>query len=151
VPIVSKVTGLPILELATSALLHAESVLKNYHQAPVENDFYTVKLPVYSNIKLPGVDPKLVPEMKSTGEVIAMAERLEDSLAQAFLWNEALKTQFEQAHKTLYMKSFDSHFLKVSERLEAFSVATAYDLADEEAWLKSDQAFAVFDNGQDSA
>lgn len=151
VPIVSKVTGLPILELATSALLHEGSVLKNYREAPIESDFYTVKLPVYSNIKLPGVDPMLVPEMKSTGEVIAMASKLEDSFAHAFLWNEALQTQFKQAQKTIYMKSFDSHFLKVAERLAGFSIETCYEIADEEAWLKSEQAFAVFDNSKDSS
>src|SRR5699024_8471142 len=91
VPVVSKVTGVNMIELATRTLLGQPlKEFSTHGKVLPENDFYTVKAPVFSNMKLPGVDPLLVPEMKSTGEVIAISETVEGCFAKAFRWNEQL-------------------------------------------------------------
>ncbi len=73
VPILSKVTGIPMVELATRAML-GETLLEQGHQgglAPVP-PYVTVKAPVFSFEKLGAVDVFLGPEMKSTGEVLGI-------------------------------------------------------------------------------
>jgi carbamoyl-phosphate synthase large subunit len=56
-----------------------------YQQEP---PFYTVKAPVFSHTKLPGLDPKLEAEMKSTGELIAISDNLDEAFRKAFVWGE---------------------------------------------------------------
>jgi carbamoyl-phosphate synthase large subunit len=81
VPYISKVTGVPLVELATRAML-GES-LKDmgygaglYRQVP----YTAVKAPVFSFEKLHGVDAQLGPEMKSTGEVLGIGKTLEEAM-----------------------------------------------------------------------
>lgn len=89
VPILSKVTGMNMISL-TVRLLMGEK-LKNlvdtlgYQQEP---PYYTVKAPVFSHSKLPGLDPKLTAEMKSTGELIAISDNLDEAFRKAFVWGE---------------------------------------------------------------
>jgi carbamoyl-phosphate synthase large subunit len=73
VPFVSKAVGLPLAKLATRIMLGAglKEVAPASHPAP---SFVSVKAPVFPFLKLPGVDPLLGPEMKSTGEAMAMDE-----------------------------------------------------------------------------
>lgn len=69
-PISSKVTDVPLVQLATALMLgvlyHELDIAGLYNGQPE----YTVKAPVFSHIKLPGLSPVLSPEMMSTGEVI---------------------------------------------------------------------------------
>ncbi len=81
IPYISKVTGVPMVDLATRAML-GES-LKDmgygtglYKKSP----YFAVKVPVFSFEKLINVDNHLGPEMKSTGEVLGIAETLEEAL-----------------------------------------------------------------------
>ncbi|HWP51305.1 MAG TPA: carbamoyl-phosphate synthase large subunit [Clostridia bacterium] len=81
VPYISKVTGVPMVDLATKIMLGAK--LKNlgfgiglYPDAP----YVAVKVPVFSFEKLRGVDVQLGPEMKSTGEVLGIAKTFEEAL-----------------------------------------------------------------------
>jgi carbamoyl-phosphate synthase large subunit len=81
VPFISKVTGVPMVELATRAMLGERLAEMGYGcglypQAPV----YAVKVPVFSFEKLSGVDVHLGPEMKSTGEVLGIAATFEEAL-----------------------------------------------------------------------
>src|SRR5699024_5738673 len=95
VPIGSKVNDVNMIELETAVVLgEALKDICNVSGLLDENDFYTVKAPVFSNRKLPGVDPILVPEMKSTGEVIAIADTFAASLNKAFIWNEPLAANY---------------------------------------------------------
>jgi carbamoyl-phosphate synthase large subunit len=57
---------------------------------PRTQTFYTVKQPVFSTGKLEGVDPVPAPEMKSTGEVMAIGNTADEAMAKAVLWNEHL-------------------------------------------------------------
>ncbi len=81
VPYISKVTGVPMVDLATKIMLGAK--LKDlgygtglYPDAP----YVAVKVPVFSFAKLAGVDTQLGPEMKSTGEVLGIAKTFEAAL-----------------------------------------------------------------------
>ncbi|MCL1935609.1 MAG: carbamoyl-phosphate synthase large subunit [Defluviitaleaceae bacterium] len=81
VPYLSKVTGVPMCELATKTSMGEK--LKNLGYgtgiAPIPNHF-TVKVPVFSFQKLTDLDTHLGPEMKSTGEVLGIGRDLEEAL-----------------------------------------------------------------------
>lgn len=73
VPILSKVTGVPMVKLAVDAMLGKKLKDCEYGTGLMENkDLYAVKVPVFSGEKLTDVDMYLGPEMKSTGEVLGM-------------------------------------------------------------------------------
>ena len=81
VPYLSKVSGVPMVELATRAML-GEKVRDlgfgtGLYRKP---DYFAVKAPVFSFEKLMDVDTHLGPEMKSTGEVLGIAASLEEAL-----------------------------------------------------------------------
>lgn len=85
VPFISKVTGIPMTQLATSVMLGAKLTDNGYTTGLIPaQDTVHVKAPVFSFTKLPGVDPLLSPEMKSTGEVMGSATTFGDALARAF-------------------------------------------------------------------
>ncbi|SDM89019.1 carbamoyl-phosphate synthase (glutamine-hydrolyzing) large subunit [Sediminibacillus halophilus] len=89
VPIASKVTGVPLIDLATRVQMGeslAETEWNTGLHEPV--GYYAVKVPVFSTNKLPGVDPFLGPEMKSTGEAIGLGLTVESAMAKAFGWKE---------------------------------------------------------------
>ena len=85
IPYISKVTGVPIIDLATRVMLGQR--LRDlgygtgvYSEAP----YYAVKMPVFSFEKLTDVDTGLGPEMKSTGECLGLAESFPQALLKAF-------------------------------------------------------------------
>ena len=86
VPYISKVTGIPIVGLATRAIIGKK--LKDLGYTPglqPEADYVAVKMPVFSFEKLQGADISLGPEMKSTGEVLGIAKTFEEALYKAFI------------------------------------------------------------------
>jgi carbamoyl-phosphate synthase large subunit len=93
VPIVSKITGIPMVEWAVKAQL-GESLPKTGLMADIP--FYAVKAPIFSTIKLNGVDPALGPEMKSTGEVIGLAYQVEEAVGKALHWKEGACQPLQQ-------------------------------------------------------
>lgn len=81
IPYISKVTGVPMVDLATRAMLGEKLADMGYGTGLYPNSPYVaVKVPVFSFEKLIDVDNHLGPEMKSTGEVLAVASSLEESL-----------------------------------------------------------------------
>ncbi|PZD93864.1 carbamoyl-phosphate synthase large subunit [Paenibacillus sambharensis] len=71
VPFLSKVTNVPMANLATQAILGNKLADLGYSEGLwPEDEFVSVKVPVFSFAKLRRVDPTLTPEMKSTGEVM---------------------------------------------------------------------------------
>ena len=82
VPIVSKVTGQPLVQIATKILL-GKLTLSNQTEIPFNQDmpFTCIKYPVFSNYALKGLDSIVGPEMKSTGEGISLAGSYEEALA----------------------------------------------------------------------
>ena len=84
VPYISKVTGVPMVDLATKIMLGAK-LKRTGLSAPAcipKRDYVAVKVPVFSFEKLHDVDTQLGPEMKSTGEVLGIAKTFEEALLQ---------------------------------------------------------------------
>ncbi|CAM3661967.1 carbamoyl phosphate synthase large subunit [Mesobacillus zeae] len=87
-PIVSKVTGIPLVNIATKILLGKYKLSKDISPSIkfTENqDYVCIKHPVFSNFTLPGLDMKTGPEMMSTGEAISIAGTLQEALKKSFL------------------------------------------------------------------
>ncbi|MFF2448538.1 carbamoyl-phosphate synthase (glutamine-hydrolyzing) large subunit [Neobacillus sp. NPDC058068] len=81
VPIISKVTGIPMIEWAVSVQLGEKlSDISEVQGLLPEPDHFSVKAPVFSSSKLKGVDHVLGPEMKSTGEVLGMGATYQAAL-----------------------------------------------------------------------
>lgn len=81
IPYISKVTGVPMVDLATKAMLGEKLKDMGYGTGLYQKSPYVaVKVPVFSFEKLINVDNHLGPEMKSTGEVLGVAGTLEEAL-----------------------------------------------------------------------
>ncbi|SHJ76478.1 carbamoyl-phosphate synthase large subunit [Hespellia stercorisuis] len=86
VPYISKVTGIPIVPLATKVIIGAK--IKELGYTPglqKEADYIAIKMPVFSFEKIRGADISLGPEMKSTGECLGIAKTFNEALYKAFL------------------------------------------------------------------
>ena len=85
IPYISKVTGVPVIDLATKVMMGQKLRDLGYGTGIYkEADYYAVKMPVFSFEKLTDVDTGLGPEMKSTGEVLGIAESFPQALLKAF-------------------------------------------------------------------
>ena len=81
VPYISKVTGIPMVDLATHIMLGDKLKDLGYGTGLYrESDYFAVKVPVFSFEKLHDVDIHLGPEMKSTGEVLGIAKDFNEAL-----------------------------------------------------------------------
>ena len=81
VPYLSKVSGVPMIELATRAMLGEKVRDLGYGTGLYRKpDYFAVKVPVFSFEKLMDVDTHLGPEMKSTGEVLGIAPTREEAI-----------------------------------------------------------------------
>ena len=81
VPYISKVTGVPMVDIATKIMLGETLKEQGYTSGLYkEADFIAVKVPVFSFEKLHDVDTALGPEMKSTGECLGIARSFEDAV-----------------------------------------------------------------------
>ncbi|WP_418757762.1 carbamoyl-phosphate synthase large subunit [Gemmiger sp.] len=83
VPYISKVTGVPMVDLAVRCTLGEKLKDMGYGTGLWRNGqspYYAVKVPVYSFLKLHGVDTMLGPEMKSTGEVLGIAPTFHEAM-----------------------------------------------------------------------
>ena len=86
VPYISKVTGIPIVPLATKVILgHTIRELGYEPGLQREADYIAIKMPVFSFEKIRGADISLGPEMKSTGECLGIAKTFNEALYKAFL------------------------------------------------------------------
>ena len=86
VPYISKVTGIPIVDLASKVITGAK--LKDLGYTPglqPESEYFAIKMPVFSFEKLRGAEISLGPEMKSTGECLGISKNFNEALYKAFL------------------------------------------------------------------
>ena len=86
VPYISKVTGIPIVDLATEVILG--KTIRELGYTPglqPEAAYYAIKMPVFSFEKIRGAEISLGPEMKSTGECLGIAKEFHEALYKAFL------------------------------------------------------------------
>ncbi len=85
VPYISKVTGIPIVPMATQIICgHSIKELGYTPGLQPEADYIAIKMPVFSFEKIRGADISLGPEMKSTGECLGIAKTFNEALYKAF-------------------------------------------------------------------
>ncbi|MCI8307352.1 MAG: carbamoyl-phosphate synthase large subunit, partial [Lachnospiraceae bacterium] len=86
VPYISKVTGIPIVKLASHVIMGGKIRELGYRPGlQKKSDYFAVKMPVFSFEKLRGAEISLGPEMKSTGECLGLAKDFNEALYKAFL------------------------------------------------------------------
>ncbi len=106
VPIASKISKIPMVDIAVGLALGEKLTDMGYGTGVLQNrGLWGVKVPVFSNDKLPGIDPKLGPRMMSTGESLGMGTNLADAIGDALRgagWNPPQKGR-------LLMSVADSH------------------------------------------
>ena len=86
VPYISKVTGIPIVKLATKCII-GKSLRELGYEPGLQKkaDYIAIKMPVFSFEKIRGAEISLGPEMKSTGECLGIAKTFDEALYKAFL------------------------------------------------------------------
>ncbi len=86
VPYISKVTGIPIVDLATEVII-GKTIRELGYQPGLQPEapYYAIKMPVFSFEKIRGAEISLGPEMKSTGECLGIAKDYNEALYKAFL------------------------------------------------------------------
>ncbi|MBP5198176.1 MAG: carbamoyl-phosphate synthase large subunit [Lachnospiraceae bacterium] len=86
VPYISKVTGIPIVDLATEVILGKTIRELGYEPGlQKEAEYYAIKMPVFSFEKIRGAEISLGPEMKSTGECLGISKTFHEALYKAFM------------------------------------------------------------------
>ena len=86
VPYISKVTGIPIVDLAAEVIIGKTIRELGYEPGlQPEAEYFAIKMPVFSFEKIRGAEISLGPEMKSTGECLGIAKTFNEALYKAFL------------------------------------------------------------------
>lgn len=140
VPIISKMTGVNLIEECIDILLGKEV----QEEKQTTQNYYAIKNPVFSTGKLDGVDPVLTPEMKSTGEVIAFGHTFDEALTKAVHWN--LNTS--QRDLTVYVDVDETDFTEVKEALNRYGVSMANDDLTFNEWLKNSRSSILISFGE---
>ena len=118
VPYISKVTGIPIVDLATKVIIGNTIRGLGYEPglAPVA-DYIAIKMPVFSFEKLRGAEISLGSEMKSTGECLGIAKTFNEALYKAFLGAGVQLPKYKQMIMTV----------KDADKPEAVGVAKRFE------------------------
>ncbi len=86
VPYISKVTNLPVIDIATKVILGEKLKDIGYGTGIYKrSEYIAIKMPVFSFEKIKNADTSLGPEMKSTGEVLGVAKNFSDAIVKAFI------------------------------------------------------------------
>ncbi|AOY74865.1 carbamoyl-phosphate synthase large subunit [Clostridium formicaceticum] len=117
VPFISKVTGVPMIALATKAMLGEKLQELGYGTGVYpEAELVAVKVPVFSTEKLPLVEMSLGPEMKSTGEVLGIGETLTEALYKGFI-AAGIKMPKKEGKILVTLKDYDKEeFVELGRR-----------------------------------
>ncbi len=138
VPYISKVTNIPIVDLATKVILGKKITELGYEPGLQERSKYiAVKMPVFSFEKLRGADISLGPEMKSTGECLGISENFNEALYKAFIGS-GIKLP---KHKKMIMTINDA------DKQEAIEVGRRFKALGYEIFATRGTAKVLNDNG----
>ena len=86
VPYISKVTNLPVIDVATRVILGEKLKDMGYGTGLYKrSEYIAIKMPVFSFEKIKNADTSLGPEMKSTGEVLGVSKNFSDAIVKAFI------------------------------------------------------------------
>lgn len=141
VPYISKVTGIPIVALASRAILGEKVKDMGYGTGLAPDAAYiAIKMPVFSFEKLYGADISLGPEMKSTGECLGIAETFNEALYKAFLGAGINLPK----HKKMIIT------VKDTDKLEAVDVAKRFAALGYEIYATRSTAKILIENGVDA-
>jgi len=118
VPYISKVTGIPMIEIATKIIMGKKLSDFNFGTGLYkESKYYAVKVPVFSFEKLHDVDATLGPEMKSTGEVLGISSDINDAIYKGLL---ASGMVIHKKRKSVFMTVRDTDKLELINIAEKF-------------------------------
>ncbi|MGG3467755.1 carbamoyl-phosphate synthase (glutamine-hydrolyzing) large subunit [Neobacillus pocheonensis] len=132
VPIMSKVTGIPMIEWATSVQLGAALTEFCTNQGLLaEPNYFSVKAPIFSSSKLKGVDHVLGPEMKSTGEALGIDLTYQEALKKAI---PSLEGKVEEAYV----------LCSISDREKPASLPVVQELLDNQFKIAATEGTALF-------
>lgn len=138
VPYISKVTGIPIVPLATQVICgHSIKELGYEPGLQPEADYIAVKMPVFSFEKIRGADISLGPEMKSTGECLGIAKTFNEALYKAFA-GAGIKLP---KHKNMIIT------VKDSDKEEIIEIARRFQAQGYKIFSTSGTAKVLNDNG----
>ena len=138
VPYISKVTGIPIVDLASKAVLGEKIANLGYGTGLAKKaDYIAIKMPVFSFEKLRGADIGLGPEMKSTGECLGITKTFNEALYKAFLGAGINLPK----HKKMILT------VKDADKLEAVSVGRRFKALGYEIYATRSTARVLNENG----
>ena len=138
VPYISKVTGIPIVDLASRVILGAKIRDLGFEPGLAPDAGYlAIKMPVFSFEKLRGAEISLGPEMKSTGECLGIAKTFDEALYKAFLGAGVNLPK----HKKMIIS------VKDSDKLEAVGVAKRFKKLGYEIFATRNTARVLNENG----
>ena len=138
VPYISKVTGIPIVDLASRVILGAKIRDLGFEPGLAPDAGYlAIKMPVFSFEKLRGAEISLGPEMKSTGECLGIAKTFDEALYKAFLGAGVNLPK----HKEMIIS------VKDSDKLEAVGVAKRFKALGYEIFATRNTSRVLNENG----
>ncbi|BBF41444.1 carbamoyl-phosphate synthase large chain [Lachnospiraceae bacterium KM106-2] len=138
VPYISKVTGIPIVDLASRVILGQKIRDLGYEPGLQKASKYiAVKMPVFSFEKIRGAEISLGPEMKSTGECLGISEDFHEALYKAFLGAGIRLPE----HKKMIIT------VKDSDKLEAVSIARRFKALGYDIFATRSTARVLNENG----
>ncbi len=134
IPIISKVADVPLVQIATKILLGKYSLSQLVETVGLMENlpYYVVKYPVFSTFALSGLDSKLGPEMKSTGEGIAIGHSKKEALAKAFAF---LEKSIRLHGNEVYVTESVTLDKEIKETMGQVGLKAVHDVPLEE-WLK---------------
>lgn len=141
VPYISKVTGIPIVRLATKCIIGHK--IKEFGYTPglqPNADYYAIKMPVFSFEKIRGAETSLGPEMKSTGECLGIAKTFNEALYKAFLGAGVVLPK----HKKIIMS------VKDADKQEIIPLAKRFEKLGYEIYATRSTADVLRENGVDA-
>lgn len=138
VPYISKVTGIPIVDLASKVILGKKIKELGYKPGlQPASEYIAIKMPVFSFEKLRGADISLGPEMKSTGECLGISKTFDEALYKAFLGSGVNLPR----HKKMIMT------VKDADKLEAVEVGRRFQALGYEIYATRSTAKVLNENG----
>lgn len=144
IPYISKVTGVPMVELATKIMVGAELSELGYGTGLYKTPpYYAVKVPVFSFEKLNDVNSQLGPEMKSTGEVLGVGKNLNEALFKGLI-SAGFKVDFHKREKLGVLITVTKQ-----DRFEIVNLAKKLDDLGVKIWATPETAKAIESLGID--
>ena len=141
VPYISKVTGIPIVKLATKCIIGHTLKEMGYKPGLQPNaDYIAIKMPVFSFEKIRGAETSLGPEMKSTGECLGIAKTFNEALYKAFLGAGVVLPK----HKKIIIS------VKDADKQEVIPLAQRFEKLGYEVYATRSTADVLRENGVDA-